>query len=94
MLGIANVTFKSERMIEDEVRSMSEPASMMSLSGLLERRRAADMLSNLTGNEISVIWTADNQSENVNAVENIQAAAQIIAGTNKGIGEVLSNGNA
>ena len=94
MLGIANVTFKSERMIEDEVRSMSEPASMMSLSGLLERRRAADMLSNLTGNEVSVIWRADNQSENINAVENIQTTAQIIAGTNKGIGEVLSNGNA
>lgn len=93
MLGIANVTFKSERMIEDEVRTMSEPASMMSLSGLLERRRAADQLSNLIGHEVSVIWRADNLSENVNAVENIQTAAKIIAGQSKGIGEVLTNGN-
>lgn len=94
MLGIANVTFKSERMIEDEVRSMSEPASKMSISGLLERRRAAEALSNLIGNEVSVIWRADNLSENINAVENVQTAAKIIAGQNKGIGEVLGNGGA
>ena len=89
MLGIANVTFKSERMIEDEVRTMSEPAAKMSLSGLLERRRAADMLSSLTGSKVSVIWRADNESENVNAAENLKAATQIIAGQNKGLGEVL-----
>lgn len=92
MLGIANVTFKSERMIEDEVRTMSEPASMMSLSGLLERRRAADYLSSLVGNQVDVIWRADNLSENVNAMENVQSAAKIIAGQNKGIGEVLGDG--
>lgn len=90
LLGIANVTYKSERMIEDEVRTMSEPASMMSLSGLLERRRAADMLSNLTGQEVSVIWRCDNLSENINAMENVETAAKIIAGQNKGIGEVLA----
>ena len=83
LLGIANVTYKSERMIEDEVRTMSEPASMMSLSGLLERRRAADMLSNLTGQEVSVIWRCDNLSENVNAMENVETATKIIAGQNK-----------
>ena len=91
LLGIANVTYKSERMIEDEVRTMSEPASMMSLSGLLERRRAADMLSNLTGQEVSVIWRCDNLSENVNAMENVETATKIIAGQNKGIGEVLAS---
>lgn len=94
MLGIANVTFKSERMIEDEVRSMSEPASKMSISGLLERRRAAEALSNLIGNEVRVIWRTDNLSENINAVENVQTAAKIIAGQNKGIGEVLGNDGA
>lgn len=93
LLGIANVTYKSERMIEDEVRTMSEPASMMSLSGLLERRRAAEHLSNLTGQKIEVIWRADNLSENINNVENIEKAAKIIAGQNKGIGEVLGNGD-
>jgi hypothetical protein len=92
MLGIANVTYKSERMIEDEVRTMSEPASMMSLSGLLERRRAAEHLSSMTGHKIEVIWRADNLSENINSVENIEKAAKIIAGQTKGIGEVLGNG--
>lgn len=91
LLGIANVTYKSERMIEDEVRTMSEPASMMSLSGLLERRRAAEQLTSLTGQEVSVIWRCDNLSENINALENVETATKIIAGQNKGIGEVLTN---
>lgn len=94
MLGIANVTYKSERMIEDEVRSMSEPATMMALSGLIERRRAADMLSDLIGHEVTVIWRRDNLSENVNALENVKEAAKIIAGDTKGLGEVMSNGTA
>jgi hypothetical protein len=92
MLGISNVTIKSERMIEDEVRSMSEPATMMALSGLLERRRAADMLSSLTGQEVTVIWRRDNLSENVNSMENVQQATQIIAGNTHGL-EVLTNGS-
>lgn len=94
LLGIANVTYKSERMIEDEVRTMSEPASMMSLSGLIERRRAADYLSNLTGEPIQVIWRCDNLSDNVNTLENVADAAKIIAGQNKGLGEVLGNDGA
>lgn len=93
MLGIANVTYKSERMIEDEVRSMSEPATMMALSGLIERRRAADMLTDLTGHEVNVIWRRDNLSENVNALENVKEATKIIAGDTKGLGEV-ANGTA
>ena len=93
MLGIANVTYKSERMIEDEVRSMSEPATMMALSGLIERRRAADMLTDLTGHEVNVIWRRDNLSENVNALENVKEATKIIAVDTKGLGEV-TNGTA
>lgn len=93
MLGIANVTYKSERMIEDEVRSMSEPATMMALSGLIERRRAADMLTDLTGNEVTVIWRRDNLSENVNTLENVKEATKIIAGDTKGLGKV-TNGTA
>jgi hypothetical protein len=80
-------------MIEDEVRSMSEPATMMALSGLIERRRAADMLSDLTGQEVNVIWRRDNLSENVNALENVKEATKIIAGENNGLGEAL-NGTA
>lgn len=94
LLGIANVTYKSERMIEDEVRSMSEPATMMALSGLIERRRAADMLTDLTGHEVNVIWRRDNLSENVNALENVKEATKIIAGETKGLGEVTINGTA
>lgn len=93
MLGIANVTYKSERMIEDEVRSMSEPATMMALSGLIERRRAAAMLSDLTGQEVNVIWRRDNLSENMNALENVKEATKIIAGETHGLGEAL-NGTA
>jgi hypothetical protein len=81
-------------MIEDEVRSMSEPATMMALSGLIERRRAADMLTDLIGNEVQVIWRRDNLSENVNALENVKEATKIIAGETKGLGEVTSNGTA
>lgn len=91
MLGISNVTFKSERMIEDEVRSMSEPATMMGLSGLAERRRAATMLNDVFGMNVSVIWRQDNESDNANALGNIERASKIIAGETKGIGEVLSN---
>lgn len=91
MLGIANVTFKSERMIEDEVRSMSEPSTKMSLSGLIERRRAAERLNDQFGLNVSVIWRTDNESENVNAVENVEKLSRIVAGETKGVAEVLGN---
>jgi len=91
-LGIANVTFKSERMIEDEVRSMSEPASMMGLSGLIVRRQAADYLNNAFGLDVHVIWRADNESDNVNKLENVESAARIMAGTTKGMMEVMDDG--
>lgn len=92
MLGISNVTFKSERMIEDEVRSMSEPSTMMALSGLTERRRAAKLLGSVFGLDVSVIWRQDNESENANALSNIERTANILAGENKGIAEVMDGG--
>ena len=91
LLGIANITYKSERMIEDEVRSMSEPTSMMALSGLVERRRAADYLNDRFGLDVSVVWRADNISDNHNTLTNIQAASKLIAGETKGLGEVLDD---
>lgn len=91
ILGISNITYKSERMIEDEVRSMSEPAGMMSLSGLVERRRAADYLNERFGLNVSVVWRADNQSENYNTLTNVKQTAQLISGQTKGLGEVLGN---
>lgn len=91
LLGISNVTFKSERMIEDEVNSMSEPSTMMALSGLAERRRAAGILNDVFGMNVSVIWRQDNESDNANELGNIEHASKIIAGETKGIGEVLAD---
>lgn len=91
LLGISNITFKSERMIEDEVRSMSEPASMMALSGLVERRRAADYLNDRFGLDVRVVWRADNESDNYNTLTNISDASKLISGQTKGLGEVLGN---
>lgn len=91
LLGISNITFKSERMIEDEVRSMSEPAGMMALSGLVERRRSAEVLSRLFGMDVSVIWRHDNESENANLMSNVQSMANLLAGDTKGLAEVMGN---
>lgn len=80
-LGISNITFKTERMIEDEVRSMSEPAAMMALSGILERRRAADYLNSMFGLDVHVIWRRDNESANINTLENISDMSEVLGGT-------------
>ena len=92
LLGISNVTFKTERMIEDEVASMSEPSTMMALAGLAERRRAADLLNDVFGMDVSVIWRHDNQSDNAALLGNVHDMGELLAGKNKGIGEVLDNG--
>lgn len=89
LLGISNITFKTERMIEDEVRSMSEPAGMLAASGIIERRHSAEVLSRLFGLDVSVIWRHDNESENANLLSNIKEMGNLIAGDTKGIGEVM-----
>lgn len=91
ILGIANITFKSERMIEDEVRSMSEPTTMLALSALNERRRAAEYLNTVFGMHIDVVWRADNISENYNTLGNIEKSARILSGQSKGLAEVMGN---
>ena len=91
LLGISNITFKNERMIEDEVRSMSEPSSMLAMSGLVERRRAADYLNDRFGLKVSVVWRADNVSDNYNLLTNVEKSMKLITGQNKGLGEVLGN---
>lgn len=90
MLGISNVTFKTERMIQDEVDSLSEPTRMQALSGLIERRRAADYLNDRFGFDIHVIWRKDNESENINTLANIKETAKLISGESKGLGEVMA----
>lgn len=89
LLGIANLTFKSERMIEDEVHDMGEPSTLMALSALLERRRAAERLNTLFGMNVSVVWRTDYQSENFNLLESIEKSSKILTGTTKGLAEVM-----
>lgn len=90
LLGISNITYKSERMIEDEVRSMSEPAGMMAMSGLMERRRGAKILSERFGfGDVQVVWRADNQSQNYNLLGNLEKTAELLSGSTHGLAEAM-----
>ena len=89
VLGIANLTFKSERMIEDEVHDMGEPSTLMALAALNERRRAAEYLNTRFGMNVSVVWRTDYQSENFNLLESIEKSAKILTGNTKGLAEVM-----
>lgn len=89
ILGIANLTFKSERMIEDEVHDMGEPSTLMALAALNERRRAAEYLNTRFGMDVSVVWRTDYQSENFNLLESIEKSSKILTGTTKGLAEVM-----
>ena len=91
MLGISSVTFKTERMIEDEVDSLSEPTRMQALSGLVERRRAADRLNKAFGMDVHVVWRKDTESDNINTLASIQDTAKLISGDNKGLAEVMQD---
>lgn len=53
-LGISNIPYKSERMIEDEVLSQDESTNLVEMSALKERRRAAAHLNTLFDLHISV----------------------------------------
>lgn len=92
MLGIANLTFKSERMIEDEVHDMGEPSTLMALAALDERRRAAERLNTRFGLDVSVVWRTDNESENARLLGSIEQSTKVLAGTTKGLAEVMQNG--
>jgi len=73
-LGIPNLTFKSERMIEDEVKSHSAPSNIIALDGLTCRNEGADYINerffNMLDREIFVTWNADNLSDNYNLANN------------------------
>jgi len=75
-LGIANQTFKTERMIEDEVKSQREPSQMTRLDSLTCRREAAkklsDRFSEYLEDEIRVVWNYDNASDNYNFLHDIK----------------------
>ena len=90
-LGISNLTFKAERQIEDEVRAFEEPTDLLALSPLSARREAAATLNERFGLDIHVVWRQDNESENYNALTNINDLREIIGGTTGGIMEGESN---
>lgn len=72
MLGIRNLTYKAERMVQDEVDSQQVPTDLMALNGLQPRREAADRLNVLFGLNVQVTFNQDNFSSNYNFLNNIQ----------------------
>lgn len=62
--GINNVTEKSERMIESEVTSKEDPATMMLLDGLNMRRQACEYINDLLGYDIKVYKNSDIETNN------------------------------
>lgn len=85
-LGIANQTFKTERMIEDEVKSQREPSQMIRLDSLNCRREAADKLNErfaeYLDHEIKVVWNFDNASDNYNFKHDIKQRLGVDEGSN------------
>lgn len=89
-LGIANQTFKTERMIEDEVKSQREPSQMARLDSLICRREAADKLNDRFGEylqePIRVVWNYDNASDNYNFKHDLKQLLGVEEGSNS-VGE-------
>lgn len=80
-LGITNLTFKAERMVQDEVNKRDEPTDIIKLDGLNCRREACDRLNTLFAayldGPISCVSAQDNTSENYNLEHNIKDIAEI-----------------
>lgn len=76
-LGIANLTFKAERQIEDEVRAFKAPTDLMALSPLMCRRQMADYLNKHFDLRINPVWNVDYESNNYNAVHDLQTTASL-----------------
>lgn len=70
-LGIKNTTYKSERMVQDEINTQNAPTDLMALNGLQTRREAAEKLNDIFGTNIQVVWNQDNISQNFNFYNNI-----------------------
>lgn len=85
-LGIANQTFKTERMIEDEVKSQREPSQFIRLDSLNCRREACDKLNERFGEyleePIRVIWDYDNATDNYNFKHDLKHQYEIISEVN------------
>lgn len=84
-LGIPNLTFKTERMIEDEVKTHESSSNVMLLDGLKERRKAADALNErfynvpkpLLSEPIGVVFNTDYESSLYNTVRDVNVLAEL-----------------
>lgn len=84
MLGIENLTFKAERMVQDEVNKRDEPSDLMALDGLNCRREACEQLNARFGDyleaPITCVWAKDNISQNFNFMANIKEQLELDEG--------------
>lgn len=83
-LGIENLTYKAERMVQDEVNKRDEPSDLMALDSLNCRREACDKLndrfSQYLDAPITCVWAKDNLSDNYNFAVNMKEQAEVSDG--------------
>ena len=84
MLGIENLTFKAERMVQDEVNKRDEPSDLMALDGLNCRREACEQLNERFSDYLEApatcIWAKDNISQNFNFMANMKEQLELDEG--------------
>lgn len=83
MLGIDNSTLKMERQTQDEIQAHKNPAELIRLASLSERRKAADYLNRmfpeyLLDGEIKVEWNRDLESSNYLFQYDMKAQAELL----------------
>lgn len=90
LLGISNLPFKTERQIEDEVKSMVEPCGLYAKAALDCRRAAANELNRRFAKyldaPIEVVWNQDVESVNWNVAHDLEqlATLDLIGGESNG----------
>lgn len=84
-LGIQNLTFKAERMVQDEVNKRDEPSDLIALDGLNCRRDACEKLNERFGQyldaPINCVWAKDNDSDNFNLMSNLKEMVELDGST-------------
>lgn len=84
LLGIPNLTFKSERVIEDEVSTLEAPSNIQLLDGLQERRKAAKRLNERFGKylpePIDVVFNTDYESGLYNDMRQVSTLLEMQGG--------------
>ena len=83
MLGIDNSTLKMERQTQDEIQAHKNPAELVRLASLNERRSAAEHLNRffpeyLLDGEIKVEWNRDLESNNWNFSHDMVHQAELL----------------